>query len=136
MRILKSVNMCTNEGEKTIKKSQSKFLERAAKIALKSNMYRQHGAVIVVGDQIVAEGYNHDYIRLCHKYSIHAEVDAINKARKSRIDLTEADLYVVRIGRKSMDYPLRYSKPCESCAEYIKKVGLRRVYYSMDEIQL
>lgn len=127
--------MCLGvEPEQTVKKSQSKFLERAAKIALKSNMYRQHGAVIVIGDQIVAEGYNHDYIRLCHKYSIHAEVHAINKARKLRMDLTEADLYVVRIGKQSMDYPLRYSRPCESCAEYIKKVGIKRVYYSLNEM--
>lgn len=122
----------TEEPEKPTK-TQYKFLDRAAKIALKSNMYRQHGAVIVVGDQIVAEGYNYDYIRLCHKYSIHAEVDAINKARKCRIDLTDADLYVVRIGKKSMDYPLRYSKPCDSCAEYIKKMGIRNVYYSINE---
>jgi deoxycytidylate deaminase len=127
--------MCVySEPEQITKKSQCKFLERAAKIARKSNMYRQHGAVIVVGDQIVAEGYNYDYIRLCHKYSIHAEVHVINKARKSRIDLTEADLYVVRIGRPSMDYPLRYSKPCESCTEYIKKMGIRKVYYSLDEM--
>ena len=69
--------------------------------------------------------------------TIHAEVDAILKAKKKskkqKYDLADADMYVVRIGSIRMDYPLKYSRPCPDCAKAISKHGLRRVYYSTNK---
>ena len=116
---------------KTCNERQYAFLNRALNLARKSSCFsHRHGCVIVKGDEIVAEGYNHTDVHLYHKFSIHAEVDAISKLKKNRKYISQCDLYVVRIGRDSMGNPLKYSKPCPDCIKAIQKSGIRRVYYS------
>jgi deoxycytidylate deaminase len=39
-------------------------------------------------------------------------------------------MYIVRIGKPSMGYPLKYSKPCVNCSNCIKAYGIKKVYYS------
>ena len=110
---------------------QQYLLQYAAKVAQKSSMEQKHGAVIVVDNEIIATGFNYHYEHMCHKNSIHAEVDAlINVKGRRRNLLTYAEMYVVRIGTKSMDCPLKYSRPCCDCQKAIKKYGIRKVYYS------
>ena len=41
-------------------------------------------------------------------------------------------MYVIRIGKESMDYPTKLSKPCKNCYNYIKKSGIKKVYFSTD----
>jgi deoxycytidylate deaminase len=108
------------------------FLERASQLAMKSLMTQKHGCVIVNNNSIVSEGFNHYIIDMCHKYSIHAEVDALNKFKKSRYisDKTRLEMYVVRIGPKKYDHCLKYSKPCNFCQKAIIKHGINKVYYS------
>ena len=116
---------------KTSSERQSYFLQCAVKAAQKSSMEHQHGAVIVVDNNIIASGFNHHYEHMCHLNSIHAEVDALMKVKGQRRHLlSDAEMYVVRIGTKNMDCPLKYSKPCCDCQKAIKKYGIRKVYYS------
>jgi deoxycytidylate deaminase len=116
---------------KTCNDKQSFFLKRATNLALKSPCQNhRHGCVIVKDDEILSEGYNHTQTHLYHKFSIHAEVDAISKLKHNKKLLSSCDLYVVRIGRDSMGNPLKYSKPCQDCIKAIHKAGIRRVYYS------
>ena len=62
----------------------------------------------------------------------HAEVNALMKAKKilNRSELKQSKLMVVRIGTNSMDNPLKYSKPCKVCQNFIEKLGVQLVYYS------
>jgi len=107
------------------------FVRRAAANALKSPLKQhRHGCVIVKDDEIISEGYNHNFVHLYHKHSIHAEVDALSKTKHNRKFLSQCDMYVVRIGTASMGYPLKLSKPCCDCTKAIQKSGLRRVFYS------
>lgn len=128
---------CDKNTPKNLTSKHEKFLSHAARIAQKSTMEHKHGAVIVLDNQIIACGFNHVEEFMCHNYSIHAEVDAILKAKKKskkqKYDLTDADMYVVRIGSIRMDYPLKYSRPCPDCEKAISKHGLRRVYYSTNK---
>lgn len=116
---------------KTCSDKQYGYLKRAMNLALKSTCFSQrHGCVIVKDDEIISEGYNHTSVHLYHKYSIHAEVDAISKLKRNKKFMSNCDLYVVRVGRDSMGNPMKYSKPCEDCIKAIQKSGIRKVYYS------
>jgi len=114
-----------------VKKSnekQKQYLNIAAKIASKSPVYtHKHGAIIVYKDKIISSGYNY-YIK---DFSMHAEVSAISKIkRKYKSILNECDIYVVRIGPKSLDNPLKYSRPCPNCQYTIIKNNIKNAYYS------
>jgi len=124
----------TFQDENTIRTCSDKqysFLKRAMNLALKSTCHNQrHGCVIVKDNEIISEGFNHIQVHLCHKFSIHAEVDAISKMKRNKKFMSTCDLYVVRVGKESMGNPLKYSKPCPDCIRAIEKCGIRRVYYS------
>ena len=99
-------------------------------------MQHRHGAVIVYRNKILAYGYNHMIWnnRNCF-YARHAEVDALLDFKKRKIDrkiLKDCTMYVIRIGKESMDYPTKLSKPCKNCYNYIKKSGIKKVYFSTD----
>lgn len=116
---------------RTCNDKQYSFLKRAMNLALKSTCQNQrHGCVIVKDNEIVSEGYNHTHTHLYHKFSIHAEVDAISKMKHNKKYMSQCDLYVVRIGTDNMGNPLKYSKPCKDCIKAIEKSGIRKVYYS------
>jgi deoxycytidylate deaminase len=74
---------------------------------------------------------------MCHGFSIHAEVDALTKVKGRKNILSEAELYVARIGKFNPAAPstfcLKYSKPCRECSKAILKQGIRKVYYSTTE---
>lgn len=108
------------------------FLALAVQEALKSDHYHRMGAIIFNKKSILSRGYNKSF-RFAHnlhpKYtrypnSIHAEVDAILKARKS---LKGAEILVVRLGKRG---ELRLALPCVYCMSYLQDIGIKRVYYS------
>jgi len=103
-------------------------------IAKKSAMTHKHGAIIVRNNEIIAEGINHMAPFLMHKYSVHAEVDALYKLRnKSKKFLEDCTMLVVRIGPSSKNYEFKMSKPCKNCSEAIIKSGIKRVFYSISD---
>jgi len=107
---------------------QKEYLSIAAKIAEKSPMYpHKHGSIIVYKDKIIASGYNY----YMGDFSIHAEVAAISKIKKKQKHiLCDCDIYVVRIGPKSFNNPLKYSRPCPNCQDTIIKNNIKNAYYS------
>jgi len=102
-------------------------VEFATYMATKSQMNHQHGCVIVHRGKIIATGYNKP---LRPGYSIHAEADAISKAKKilPATEMKNCKLYVVRIGNDQM--PLKYSRPCNNCCKIIAKSKIGKVFYS------
>tara|TARA_B100000795_G_scaffold269969_2_gene261468 strand:+ start:4148 stop:4711 length:564 start_codon:yes stop_codon:yes gene_type:complete len=117
-----------NVSAKFSNEKQKTFLSIAAKIAEKSPMYpHKHGAIIVYRDKIIASGYNY-YVGY---FSVHAEVSAISKIKKKEKHiLSECDIYVVRIGPKSFNNQLKYSRPCPNCQDKIIKNNIKTAYYS------
>jgi deoxycytidylate deaminase len=98
-------------------------------------MTQKHGCIIVhtgpnrPRNNIIAIGFNQYHSYLHHKYSIHAEIQALTQVNKKYKDvLHQCDMYVVRI---SHDDSLKLSKPCENCRKAIIDSGLRNVYYSV-----
>ena len=105
------------------------FIDVAKRNALRSPLTQKHGAVIVFDGKVICEGYNK---QLSDRYSIHAEVDVLLKARKKYMSiLPECDLFVVRVtGRKNC---LAMSKPCERCAKIIADSRIGKTYYTCSE---
>ena len=112
--------------------TQEGFLNKAAQVAFRSNMAQRHGCVVVLNGEIISSGFNHRCNHMFHRFSCHSEVDALRKIKRN-MDLSAAEMYVVRIGPESAGNPLRMSMPCEGCTRAIVKAGIGRVYYSWSE---
>mgnify|MGYP001180524553 FL=1 len=119
----------------TFKTKHSIYLNEAANYAKHSNLTHKHGCVIVYNDTIISCGHNKKHPSL-KKFSIHAEIDAVNKLNrkyKNKKTISKCSLYVVRIRNGlSEEDCLKMSKPCMNCANKIHKIGIRKVYYSVD----
>ena len=128
---------------------KKEYINEAILNAEKSNLkVSNHGAVVVYRGKIVGTGYNKYSVienKLNNKWSIHAEVDAINNALRniSKNDLKKSILIVVRKikdvdnikTKKTMSNNLHceeigLSAPCKMCAKFINKMGIKRCYYS------
>lgn len=111
----------------------NRWIKKAVEEANKSTFNPMVGAVIFNKGKFVSSGHNYKNrsIKSHHpkyrktKYSIHAEVDAIIRART---DLKGKSLLVIRINRKG---EFRLSKPCKWCFQYMKHVGIKACFYSI-----
>ena len=119
-------------------REKTKYLKRAAKLALKSGCLRaKRGAVLVRQGQVLAQGFNRVYPT--NDYSqkhgclrdklglfmgrepekcrgIHAEAAAIAQAAKKGIALAGATAYLT-------------AAPCLNCAKLLLAAGIKKVYY-------
>lgn len=109
-----------------LNKFQLKYLINQA---LRSEEKFKHGAIILdKKGNIISSGFNHKVDYYNHKFTIHAEIDAINKIIKNQYDLNNI-LIVIRINKNN---ELKMSKPCKDCEKYIVMNKIRKVYYSSE----
>lgn len=105
-------------------------LSKAREQALKSSCEQRVGSVITLKDKIIAMGHNkqktHPKAPNAFKH-IHGEFDAIMKAPKEL--LKGSSIYVYRITKGNNQ---GLSKPCKTCFDFIKKCGIKKVYYSTE----
>ncbi len=101
----------------------------------KKSDHRHHvGCVIFDKKNIIFVGYNTSQKSLKSfnskyqrwPFSVHAEVDAIIKAKTN---LKNTSLLVIRVNRTGQ---FLLSKPCSNCMGYINYVGIKHVFYSID----
>lgn len=110
------------------------FRDKAIEISKESPHRIKMGAAIFKGKRLISLGYNHPMKAAKHlhpqyqrwKGSIHAEVDAILKAKT---DLTRCSIMVVRVNRFGI---FRTAKPCEQCLSYLQAVGIKKIYYTIN----
>lgn len=92
--------------------------------------YYQLCALVVKRNRVISVGYNnpktHPLANTKMK-QLHAEMDAIIGCTKAELD--GAEIVVVRARR---DGKVGMAKPCRACDDFIRRVGLRRVYYTVD----
>lgn len=108
------------------------LIDQAVSAARKSRMLHQHGAV-AIHDKfgLIASGHNRVEKYLCHSFSVHAEADVLNKVKKvfRQGEYSSVTLVVVRLSKEK----LKLSKPCQSCQSLIQDMGVKKVYYSVNE---
>jgi len=115
----------------------NEFMNEALKQAERSSdWWRQIGAVIVKGEQVIISGYNKHLptnfspylngdprnnfdagVRIDLCTSIHAEAGVIAQAAKQGISLEGAMVYVTTF-------------PCPTCARLVAEAGIKKVFYS------
>lgn len=117
-----------------------RFLKLAKELADTSTygIFR-HGAVLTSGSCILGLGVNNDkYCSIGAKYrsyhkgisTYHAEIGAvINIPRHVTKGCT---IYVARTSK--FDGTMRMSKPCPMCEAILRERGVKRVFYSVDEM--
>ena len=109
-----------------------RFLSLAIEEANKSLHRQKVGAVIFNKKVVISSGHNYKLksVRsvtqkyLKYRYAIHAEIDAIIKAKA---DLKGASILVVRVNNNG---ELRMAKPCKYCMMYIDYVNIKNIFYS------
>lgn len=95
----------------------------------------RHGAVLARGGKVINSAFNECvHSRLSDRFkkhegigTRHAELSVILGIDKKVT--TGADVYVVRLNPSGN---LKNSRPCDMCIGVLKFVGVRRVFYSID----
>ena len=118
-----------------------RYIEAAKRAAEESTFpdYR-HGALLVRGGSILNSAYNKNShiawanrfrAKACGHATHHAELGAVLGIDRSKTH--GADVYVVRVGRTG---ELKMSQPCLMCQSVLSHMGVKRVYYSLDNENL
>ena len=118
------------------------FLKIVERIAERSEMRHKMAAMVVHKNTILSVGYNRQMGTELDKsptgmlsynggsYSIHAEIDALNKALKiypeMRVLNNKLSLYVARKG-------WRLARPCPDCQNMLKRYDIQEVYFTNGE---
>ena len=102
------------------------------------NLFR-FGSVLVRGKNIISSSTNHDtkthplkaimYPNRDYK-GLHAEVALLRGYR--RYDVEGSDVYILRLLRNG---EVGMAKPCSKCEEYLRSMGIDRVFYTISETQ-
>ncbi len=103
-----------------------KLLEMAIQEAQKSTMLYRHSAILFNRNNIYGCAHNysvHNFLQA----SIHAEMASIC-AHKLR--LHKIKKYDILVTRLTANGKLTYSRPCQHCFDVLRKMGVRRIYYS------
>jgi len=128
------------------------YLDVARTISKRATcLRRRYGAVIVVNDQIVAQGYcgaprgvkdclergscmrqeanipSGERYEFCR--SIHAEQNAIINAARAGVNIFGGDMYIWAFCKETKGISTGY--PCLMCLKIVINAGLKRVYYSL-----
>ena len=123
---------------------QMRFFDRAVTTASLSDFSRFHlGCVAVLKNKIIASSPNkmkthptqaeYDKYRnfncvsdVKNMHSLHAEIACLSMIKKD-IDFRDLELYIARIRK---DGVLGMARPCPACFNYMKKLGVRMIYFT------
>jgi len=106
------------------------------KIASGSSIYYKHAAALIDGDRIYSAGVN-QFVKTVniklknsneiqtHFRTIHAEISVFSRIPKKTAK--GLDILVIRINK---NFALKNSRPCNHCIDKLKKIGIRKVFYS------
>lgn len=105
---------------------------RLAEKQAKKSPFLKHrvGAVIMKGSRVLSTGFNSiRYSKVSKQPTSHAEAAAICKLLKDGrlADLCGSDLYVTRFTKSGS---VSCARPCSSCEQLIRSVGIRKVFYT------
>lgn len=117
------------EGEGRIlkmKKAYREYFHVAQAMTSKSEHPRfHHGSVVVMRNTIIGKGSNYGFI--------HAEVSSLlncENVSKSKSFLDQLVVFVCRVNSQGL---FMNSKPCYGCQRFMKRMGINKVIYTIDE---
>lgn len=111
-----------------------RLIKKAFEVAKNSQYKFRHGAVLAKSGKELRSGCNQNRpVRFLNKYhfsggaSLHAEVRVLLNITKETTN--GADIYVARI---SGDNNMVMSRPCSMCLHMASEMGIRRIFYTID----
>lgn len=126
-------------------KTQMRFFDKAASIARTGTFEKyQLGCIAVLKNRIIAaapnqlkthplqakfdkyRNFNNIKSDTLNMHSLHAEIACLSSI-KNDIDFNNIELYTVRLLRRG---GFGLARPCAACFEYIKSLGIKKIYYS------
>lgn len=124
--------------------SDYKYFSKARQIASVSDYPKIHiGCVAVYQGQIIGIGCNcnktHPTQKFYNRYrdpsegllpKLHAEISCINQIKHLDINFSKVKLYIYRIRN---DQPFGMSRPCPSCINAVRDIGIKHIYYTTNE---
>lgn len=119
------------------------FAAAKAVSELSDHKHYKIGAVVVMNHRIISSASNsnsktHPLQKKYNKYRFtddgdhkqHAELAALVPLIRDGVDLSNATIYVYRVHKNGT---LAMSRPCPSCMQLIKDVGIKRVFYTTED---
>lgn len=127
-----------------MKNKQKRFFSIAREVSLLSDFKRvKIGAIVVEKNRIISTGYNSNKTsRIQKEYDVYRDIDDLSRympkvhaeiaaltplLNKPDVDWKHTSIYVYRELKNGV---VSCSKPCEACANLIKKLGIKNVYYT------
>ncbi len=120
-----------------------RFFEIARAVSLLSMFHSARvGCVFVKHGRVIASGLNsskthplqkkynvHRFTEDTTKHSLHAEMSAYINAAKITDDFSDVVVYVYR---ETRDGKIAMARPCKSCMQLLKDIGVKVIKYSTD----
>lgn len=136
-------NTVVNLNERDYGMNTDRFFTCAKHMAEMSDFDRQKmGCVAVYKKKIVSVGFNttkthplqKEYNKLRFEgdfspHCMHAEIHTLNAIKDSNIDWSRVKVFIYRICKKDKDKSA-LARPCPSCMAYMKKLGIKHIYYT------
>lgn len=104
---------------------------------------QQVGCVVMIKNKVLAVGYNCDKTHPLQKeynkfrinkfrgtHRLHAEIHALSQIKDMDIDWRKVEVYIYRetkAGRPAL------ARPCNSCMQMMKSLGIRKIFYTTDD---
>ena len=128
----------------TLTKSHLAYFKAAKAVSELSDFDRVHiGAVAVYKHKIISSGtnsyktnpiqkkYNKYRYSVDKGHTLHAEMECLLPLMSRKdIDFNRLSLYIYRENKNGS---LAIAKPCESCRQLIKALGIKKIYYTSDD---
>ena len=125
-------------------KTNLAYFKAAKAISELSDHYRYKvGAVVVMNHRIISSGHNsdsktHPLQKKYNKYRFtdegehkqHAELAAILPLIREKVDLSNAVIFTHRVHKNGA---FAMSRPCKSCMQLIKDVGIKKICYTTED---
>ena len=124
-------------------KRERAYFGAAKAVSELSDHRHKIGAAVVLKHRIVSSACNsdcktHPLQKHYNKYRFtgesphkcHAELSALVPLIKDGVDLSSASIFVYRQHRNGV---LACSRPCKSCMELIKDVGITKIFYTTED---
>ena len=103
------------------------IINKLKTISKYSEIRNQHSSAVIYKNKILSIGINHFVNNISPRSTIHAEVDALFKYKKIKNYYKNVELIVIRTNKTSK---LINSKPCSNCMDNIKKLNIKKIYFS------
>ena len=117
-------------GRLTLMRRHEKLIDRAIRVAQRSQYRWQHGAVVAKNNKVI--GFAPNRFRNApsideNNVTVHAEAAVIRELLKNYPDLKGTTIYIARINKSGQ---ATISRPCPNCMKTIIEAGIREICYT------